>query len=76
MLGGSHSTEDIRPLSACLALEVLEISHCPLVTSLAPLSSLTKLEELYCLLSPGHYTSGQEGGLAIDPSDKKKWGTM
>jgi hypothetical protein len=42
LLGGNEELEDISPLSAVTALEDLELTNCPLITSLAKISSLEK----------------------------------
>jgi hypothetical protein len=43
-LPGNRELKDLSLLSACTALETLDIYSCPFITSLAPLSALTNLE--------------------------------
>ena len=47
-LNCNSELNDLSPLSACTAIELLLIDNCPLITSLAPLSALLNLKELCC----------------------------
>jgi Leucine-rich repeat (LRR) protein len=50
-LNGNRELMDLSPLSSCTALETLYLTN-PLVTSLAPVSSLSNLRELSCAGCP------------------------